>query len=347
MPYIAIFISRRGKTPGWKRSKSRIPPIRIMTGMNASPRNATRPNTASRILNSKGTVTDIVNNYSKISFNFGPTLLSWMADKSAKVYEAIIEADRQSVSRTLSGHGNAIAQVYNHMIMPLANERDKDTQVLWGIRDFESAVRPLPGGMWLAETAVDFETLESWPRRASSSRSLRRTRPKPSRRWTARTGRMSRAARSIRQRPYLCHLPSGRSIAIFFYDGPVSRGVAFEDLLENGRESCANGCCPAFPTRRRLAAARAYRHRRRDVRPPSPVRRHGARVCPALHRDKQAGNAHQLRGISREISAESRSGDHTRIPRGVVFTASSAGAMTAAAIPAGTRVEAGVAGPAE
>src|SRR3982750_2649285 len=93
------------------------------------------PNAASRILDEKRVIRKIVNNYSKISFNFGPTLLSWMEHNDRETYEAILEADKQSI-KNFSGHGSAIAQVYNHIIMPLANCKDKETQIIWGIRDF-------------------------------------------------------------------------------------------------------------------------------------------------------------------------------------------------------------------
>ena len=117
------------------------------------------PNSASRILDGDGRILQIVNNYSKISFNFGPTLLSWMEQKSPAVYQAILTADRES-QRTFSGHGNAVAQAYNHMILPLADQRDKYTQIRWGIRDFETRFGRHPEGMWLPETAVDLETLD-------------------------------------------------------------------------------------------------------------------------------------------------------------------------------------------
>src|SRR5205085_4577099 len=117
------------------------------------------PNAASRILDQKGVIRNILNNYSRISFNIGPTLLSWMETNDRETYDAILEADRESL-KTFSGHGSAIAQVYNHIIMPLANPRDKVTQVVWGIRDFEMRFGRKPEGMWLAETAVDNETLE-------------------------------------------------------------------------------------------------------------------------------------------------------------------------------------------
>ncbi|HJV35471.1 MAG TPA: glycoside hydrolase, partial [Geomonas sp.] len=111
-------------------------------------------NSASRVLDGEQRVLDITSNYAKMSFNFGPTVLSWMAVFAREVYQAILDADKQSMEWR-SGHGSAIAQVYNHMIMPWANFRDKRTQVVWGIKDFESRFGRFPEGMWLAETAVD------------------------------------------------------------------------------------------------------------------------------------------------------------------------------------------------
>ncbi len=118
------------------------------------------PNAVSRILNDKGRIVDIRNNYAKMSFNFGPTLLSWMEQKRPDIYQAILDADKQS-QKHFGGHGSAMAQVYNHMIMPLANRRDKETQVNWGLQDFERRFGRPAKGMWLAETAVDTETLGS------------------------------------------------------------------------------------------------------------------------------------------------------------------------------------------
>jgi alpha-amylase/alpha-mannosidase (GH57 family) len=192
------------------------------------------PNAASRILDKDGGIIDIVNNYSQISFNFGPTLLSWLERHSPGVYEAILEADRMSMQR-FSGHGSAIAQVYNHMIMPLANKRDKYTQVVWGIRDFEKRFKRFPEGMWLPETAVDIETLEILadcgiaftilaPHQAKRVRRLGR-----GGRWQDVTG--GDVNPTI---PYICKLPSGRSMNLFFYDGPISQAIAFEGLLSNG-----------------------------------------------------------------------------------------------------------------
>ncbi|MEK6781845.1 MAG: DUF3536 domain-containing protein [Bacteroidota bacterium] len=193
------------------------------------------PNSASRILSSNNSVIkNILNNYTRISFNFGPTLLSWMEDYDRETYDAILEADKESVKR-FSGHGSAIAQVYNHMIMPLANRRDKETQVIWGIRDFTHRFKREPEGMWLAETAVDTETLEILaeqnikftilaPRQAKSVRRLGQTD------WTS----VNDQSLDIK-RPYVCKLPSGKSITIFFYDGDVSQSVAFNGLLNDGK----------------------------------------------------------------------------------------------------------------
>jgi alpha-amylase/alpha-mannosidase (GH57 family) len=127
-----------------------------------------RPNAYARILNERGEVIRIVNNFEYISFNIGPTLLSWMERYDLETYQRILAADRNSCER-LSGHGNAIAQVYNHIILPLANERDKVTQVRWGIEDFRRRFGRHPEGIWLAETAVDYPTLEVLAPRGSSS----------------------------------------------------------------------------------------------------------------------------------------------------------------------------------
>ena len=116
-------------------------------------------NGASRIVNRENEILRIVNNYAQISFNFGPALLSWLADNAPLAYQSILDADRLSAER-FSGHGSAMAQVYNHVIVPLATRRDKELQVRWGIADFEHRFGRKPEGMWLAETAVDTETLE-------------------------------------------------------------------------------------------------------------------------------------------------------------------------------------------
>jgi alpha-amylase/alpha-mannosidase (GH57 family) len=191
------------------------------------------PNADSRILDGRDRITRIVNNYSHISFNFGPTLLAWLEEHAPETYEKVIAADRASQAR-FSGHGSAMAQPYNHMIMPLANDADRVTQVRWGIADFRRRFGREPEGMWLPETAVDLRTLDILaehgirftvlaPAQAGAIRRL------GTHEWTDVSG-----ARVDPTRPYIQHLPSGRQIAIFFYDGPASRAVAFEGLLKNG-----------------------------------------------------------------------------------------------------------------
>jgi len=201
------------------------------------------PNAVARILDGKNKIKKIVNNYAQISFNFGPTLLSWLEDADPVTYQNILDADKISRTR-FSGHGNAMAQVYNHLIMPLANAHDKETQVLWGIADFESRFKRKPEGMWLAETAVDMATLEVLaengikftvlaPRQAKA---FRKTGDKD---WTPLQETVSP------YQAYQCNLDSGRSIALFFYDGNVAKDVAFQKLLNNG-ESFANRLTGVF-----------------------------------------------------------------------------------------------------
>ncbi len=193
-------------------------------------------NAAARILDDNHRIIDIVNNYSKISFNFGPTLLSWIQEKEPDIYAAILEADRIS-QQHFSGHGSAMAQVYNHVVMPLANARDKRTQIIWGIKDFESRFKRKPEGMWLAETAVDLESLD-----IMAEQGIKFTVLAPHQARRIKNGGQEMlwqdvsAAKVDSRVPYLCHLPSGRQITIFFYDGPTALGVAFEGLLNNGEQ---------------------------------------------------------------------------------------------------------------
>ncbi|HEU5452373.1 MAG TPA: DUF3536 domain-containing protein [Terriglobales bacterium] len=208
------------------------------------------PNSAARILDGEGHIVKIVNNYSRISFNFGPTLLSWMEDNTPRTYEAILEADRLS-RRRFSGHGSAIAQAYNHMILPLANRRDKHTQALWGIRDFEHRFGRAPEGMWLPETAVDVDSLEVLAELGIKFTILAPHQARQVRK-SGKPWRNVEDAKIDPTRPYLCRLPSGQSINLFFYDGPISRAVAFEKLLSSG-EHFANRLLSGFNDRRRWA----------------------------------------------------------------------------------------------
>jgi len=202
------------------------------------------PNTASRLLDGEGKICRIVNNYSRISFNFGPTLLAWLEEKAPDVYQALRDADRESLN-FFSGHGSAIAQAYNHMILPLANWRDKYTQVFWGIRDFEHRFGRHPEGMWLPETAVDIDSLDIMASLGIrftilSPFQARRVRRYRGRNWGEVTG-----GRIDPSRAYEIRLPSRFKMALFFYDGPISRDVAFESLLSNG-ERFARRLCGGF-----------------------------------------------------------------------------------------------------
>ncbi len=190
-------------------------------------------NGASRVLDDRKRIERIVNNYASISFNFGPTLLSWMEEKDPETYTAIQEADRESQAR-FSGHGSALAQVYNHMILPLANRRDRRTQVIWGIRDFQHRFGRSPEGLWLAETAADAESLDILAEQGIRFTILAQNQARRTRRSEARHWRDVGGGRVDPTMPYEIRLPSGRSIAVFFYDGPISRAVAFEGLLRSG-----------------------------------------------------------------------------------------------------------------
>ncbi|HEX3822107.1 MAG TPA: DUF3536 domain-containing protein [Candidatus Sulfotelmatobacter sp.] len=192
------------------------------------------PNAASRILDAENRIVKLLNNYARISFNFGPTLLSWMKDQAPRPYQAILDADKESQER-FSGHGSALAQAYNHMILPLANRRDKVTQVKWGIKDFESRFGRAPEGMWLPETAVDTETLEVLAEQGIrftilAPRQAKRVRGKASTRYHDVSG-----GRIDPAHPYIAKLSSKKKINLFFYDGPISQGVAFEGLLSDGK----------------------------------------------------------------------------------------------------------------
>ena len=203
------------------------------------------PNAFARILNKKGQIKKIVNNYSQISFNFGPTLLAWIEQKKTDVYQAILEADKESQDN-FGGHGSALAQPYNHMIMPLASREDKITQTVWGIKDFEYRFKRTPEGMWLPETAVDCETLEILadlgikftvlaPRQAKRIRGLNKSE------WIDTQGETVDTTL-----PYVVKLPSGNSINVFFYNHILSHAIAFGDLLKFG-DHFAHTLIKSFP----------------------------------------------------------------------------------------------------
>ena len=218
------------------------------------------PNGASRIVNIENEIIRIVNNYGRISFNFGPTLLSWLLEKAPRTYRMILDADKVSRQR-YSGHGSAIAQVYNHIIMPLANQRDARTQIRWGIADFEHRFHRKPEGMWLAETAVNRSVLDLLAQEGIKFTILApaqcaRVRKIPaainSKLSSFAAGGAPASPSSVPElasaptwtetpnasvdptHPYTIQLDEGRTIAVFFYDGPASRAIAFEGLLNSG-----------------------------------------------------------------------------------------------------------------
>ena len=178
-----------------------------------------------------------MNNYARMSYNFGPTLLSWLEDKAPRTYRMILDADKVSAQR-YSGHGSALAQVYNHLIMPLANTRDALTQIRWGIADFKHRFKRKPEGMWLSETAVNRTVLDLLAQEGikftllapSQCARVRKLVPNPEDvPWIE-----TPDATVDPTHPYLVRLDEGRSISVFFYDGPASRAVAFEGLLNSG-----------------------------------------------------------------------------------------------------------------
>ena len=194
------------------------------------------PNTASRILDKVGGVIEnIINNYSRISFNFGPTLLSWMEVYDKDTYKAVLDADKESIEN-FDGHGSAMAQVFNHMILPLANRRDKETQVIWGIRDFERRFKRKPEGMWLAETAVDTESLEILAEQGIAFTVLAPRQAKATRKVGSQEWNDVNDQTVDTRKAYRCNLPSGKSMTLFFYDGNIAQGVAFNGLLYDGKQ---------------------------------------------------------------------------------------------------------------
>ena len=195
-----------------------------------------------------------VDNYARISFNFGPTLLSWLSEHHPETYQKILAADRESIAQR-SGHGNAIAQAYGHAILPLCNERDRLTQVVWGMEDFRFRFGREPEALWLPETAANDATLALLieqglryvilaPEQAKSVREKGKRIGVTSGSAENKVGSgsdeewISVASKGIdTTRPYRFEHPdkSGRSIAVFFYDGPLARAIAFEKALTSSR----------------------------------------------------------------------------------------------------------------
>lgn len=195
-------------------------------------------------MDSQWRIIGLINNYSKMSFNFGPTLLYWLERHKPSVYQSILDADKESMNN-FSGHGSAIAQVYNHMIMPLANRRDKETQVIWGIKDFEARFKRYPEGMWLPETAVDIETLEVLAENKIKFTILSPHQAVKIRKIGQQEWLDVSNVKIDPRRGYLCRLPSGKSINVFFFDKKTASDIAFGNLLDNG-EAFAKRLIDAF-----------------------------------------------------------------------------------------------------
>ena len=196
-----------------------------------------QPNACARILDPATGRERIVNNYAHISFNFGPTLLSWLESNHPDTYASIIDADQQS-ARERDGHGNAIAQAYGHAILPLCNERDRQTQIRWGLADFRDRFGRDPEAMWLPETACNDDVMSALidaglrfvilaPHQAGRVRVFGADDWRDVSEHTVDTSLAYRYSR--RDDP-------GRSMAVFFYDGPTSRAIAFENLLRSSSE---------------------------------------------------------------------------------------------------------------
>jgi alpha-amylase/alpha-mannosidase (GH57 family) len=193
-----------------------------------------KTNAHAQIIDDKGVVLKEINNYSYLNFNFGPTLLNWIKIKHPETYKEIIEADKQSISLH-NGHGNAIAMAYNHIIMPLANEQDKITQIKWGLKDFEYHFGRKSESIWLPETACNLDTIEALINEGikyiildvSQAEKIRKIGDEN---WTD----VSNGSIDPKM-PYSCfsQVKPEKYINIFFYDGPVSKAIAFEDVLKN------------------------------------------------------------------------------------------------------------------
>lgn len=197
-----------------------------------------RANGVARVLDRWGRLERIVNNFEELSFNVGPTLAAWMVKRHPGAFERILEADRRSIPRR-GGHGNAIAQAYNHPILPLCNGRDRRTQVRWGKADFRARFGREPESLWLPECAVDAATLETlieegmrWAVLAPEQAAKVRPLGAEAGAWQdVRGGRVDPS----RAYAWLHRDGSGRSIALFFYDGPVARAIAFEGALASSQ----------------------------------------------------------------------------------------------------------------
>jgi alpha-amylase/alpha-mannosidase (GH57 family) len=189
------------------------------------------PNSQARLMDKHGLITELVNNYEYLSFNFGPTLMAWFEKEYPRDYRRLMDADAKS-ARRLGGHGNAIAQAYNHIILPLANARDLRTQILWGLADFKHRFGRAPEAMWIPETACNDSVLTALAEHGLKYAVLAPSQAKRVRR----IGEDEWSEGVDHRRPYRWTAPDstdGKSLALFFYDGPLSHAVAFEKAMIN------------------------------------------------------------------------------------------------------------------
>jgi hypothetical protein len=267
---------------------------------------------SARVLDGDGKIARLANTLTRMSFDIGPTLFEWMERASPATYAAIIEADRIAVAST--GHGNAMAQPYHHVILPLASRRDKVTEVRWGIADFRRRFGREPEGMWLPETAVDDETLD-----VLAQEGIKYTILAP--------GQVTNAPAGGAMGRYVTE--QGREIAIGIYDGELSHGVAFGRLLTNARVWKAE-----------LLAGHERQHAPEIVTIATDGETYGHH-----HKFSEMALAWLLWELDRTLAVRRcRTWESSRRVRGAASTASSDGARTAvaASIPHSRRARHGV-----
>ena len=187
-------------------------------------------NAHSRYLSPEGRIISITNNFSYISYNFGPTLLSWLEQNHPETIEMLIEADKESIKRL--GHGNAMAQSFNHTILPLDSTKDARLQIEWGAMDFERRFGRKAEGMWLPECGINkdviqlladegirFAVLSPWQCKAVEESDGRTAllQGKPAPYW----------------QPYILTGTRGGEISAFFYHPGLAESISFGHILRS------------------------------------------------------------------------------------------------------------------
>jgi len=196
-----------------------------------------RPNSSARIVDGDERILDIVNNYALLSFDFGPTILRWLAHRYPDAYARIIEGD--AAARARLGHGAALAGTYNHAILPLCNERDLDTQIVWGVADFRHRFGRDPEAMWLPETAINAAVVEALIRHGMRFCVLAPTQAEMVRALEGGQWQDVSSGSIDTTRPYRCFGQGGRHLDVFFYDGAASHAVSFGDILSDANRLVA------------------------------------------------------------------------------------------------------------